>query len=75
MTTTTIFSVPEVHCGHCKSALEGALAPAGGVEKADVDIAGKTVTVSYDADEIGAPVLIDIIEGQGYDVEGFQAVS
>jgi hypothetical protein len=29
MTTNTIFSVPEVHCEHCKSALEGALAPPG----------------------------------------------
>jgi copper chaperone len=75
MTTTTIFSVPEVHCGHCKSALEGALGPAGGVEKAEVDIAGKTVTVSYDAEAIGAPAVIDIIEGQGYDVEGFLEAS
>ena len=75
MTTTTIFSVPEVHCGHCKSALEGALGPAGGIEKAEVDIAGKTVTVSYDADEIGAPAVIEIIEAQGYDVEGLQEVS
>jgi copper chaperone len=75
MTTTTIFSVPEVHCGHCKSALEGALGPAGGVEKAEVDIAGRTVSVSYDADEIGAPAVIEIIEAQGYDVEGFQEVS
>jgi copper chaperone len=75
MTTTTIFSVPEVHCEHCKSALEGALGPAGGVEKAEVDIAGRTVSVSYDADEIGAPAVIEIIEGQGYDVEGFQEVS
>jgi copper chaperone len=75
MTTTTIFSVPEVHCGHCKSSLEGALDPARGVEKAEVDIAGKTVTVSYDADEIGAPAVIEIIEGRGYEVEGFQEVS
>jgi copper chaperone len=75
VTTTTIFSVPEVHCEHCKSALEGALVPAGGVEKAEVDIAGKTVTVSYDADEVGAPAMIEIIEAQGYDVDGFQEVS
>jgi copper chaperone len=74
MTTTTIFSVPEVHCGHCKSALEGVLGPVGGVEKAEVDIGGKSVTVSHDADEVGAPSLIEIIEGKGYDVEGFQEV-
>ncbi len=75
MTTTTIFSVPEVHCGHCKSALEGALGPARGVEKAEVDITAKTATVSFDPDQIGAPVLIEIIERQGYDVDGFQEAS
>jgi copper chaperone len=73
--TTTLFSVPEVHCGQCKSSLDGALGPAGGVEKAEVDISARTVTVSYDADEIGIPALIDIIEGQGYDVDGFREAS
>ena len=75
MTTTTIFSVPEVHCGHCKSALEGALAPAPGVNNAKVDVVGKTVTVAFDASDIGIPALIEIIEGNGYDVEGFQEAS
>lgn len=75
MTTTTIFSVPEIHCGHCKSALEGALGPAEGVEKAEVDIAAQTVTVSFDADQIESPVLIEIIEGQGYEVDGFREAS
>ncbi|MGH2699425.1 MAG: heavy-metal-associated domain-containing protein [Actinomycetota bacterium] len=73
--TKTNFSVPEVHCGRCKSALEGALDPPRGVERAEVDIAVKTVTVSYNVDEIGVPVLIEIIEGQGYDVDGFQEAS
>lgn len=72
MTTITTFSVPGVHCGHCKSALEGALGPAPGVGQAEVDVAARTITVSYNDDEIAAPVLIDMIEDQGYDVEGFR---
>lgn len=75
MTTRTIFSVPEVHCGHCKSALEGALGPADGVDRAEVEVAGKAVTVSYDAGQIDILALIEIIEGQGYDVEGFREAS
>lgn len=75
MTTTTIFSVPGVHCGHCKSSLEGTLGPAAGVERAEVDIESRMVTVSYDADEVGAPALIEIIEAQGYDVEELREVS
>ncbi len=30
MTTTTI-SVPQIHCDHCKTSIEGALRPLGGV--------------------------------------------
>lgn len=73
--TTTMFSVPDVHCGHCKSALEGALAPSEGIDAAEVDLGTKTVTVSYDPEQIGLPVLIEIIEGQGYDVDGFEEAS
>ncbi len=36
---------------------------------------GKTVTVAFDASDIGIPALIEIIERQGYDVEGFQEAS
>ena len=37
MTTLTI-SVPEIHCDHCKSSIEGALVPLPGVASARVDI-------------------------------------
>lgn len=75
MTTTTIFSVPEVTCEQCKSALEGALNPATGVDKVEVDIPAKSVTVSYDADRIGVAALTEIMEEQGYDVDKFEEAS
>ena len=67
MTTETI-SVPEIHCGHCKSSIEGALAPLEGVAEAVVDIDARSVTVSYDADAVSRDALVAAIEDQGYAV-------
>jgi copper chaperone len=66
--TTQIISVPEIHCDHCKSSIEGALTPLEGVHEALVDIGARTVTVSYDDMRIGHETLIETIEAQGYDV-------
>ena len=67
MTTMTI-SVPEIHCDHCKTSIEGALASIGGVEGATVDIPARTVTVNYDEASVGRGELIEAIEQQGYEV-------
>lgn len=66
MSDVTI-SVPEIHCGNCKSSIEGAVRPLGGVHSADVDIDAKTVHVSFEP-----PATLEeitrAIEEQGYDV-------
>ena len=67
MTTRTI-SVPEIHCEHCKTSIEGALTPLDGVERALVDVDARTVTVRYDDGRIAADALIRAIEDQGYEV-------
>jgi copper chaperone len=67
MTTMTI-SVPEIHCGHCKSSIEGALVPLPGVASARVDIPARTVTVEVDETVTDRARLVAAIEGQGYDV-------
>jgi copper chaperone len=66
MTDTTIF-VPEIHCEHCQHAIEGAVRPLPGVERADVDIAGKVVHVAY-REPATPESLREAIEEQGYDV-------
>lgn len=75
MTTPTTLFVPELPCEALQVRAVGRVGPGRGVEKADVDIKARTVTVSHDADQIGHPVLIAIIEGQGYEVDGFREVS
>ncbi len=61
-------SVPEIHCDHCKTSLEGALRPIAGVAEATVDVEVRTVTVTYDAAAVDRSVLVEAIEDQGYDV-------
>jgi copper chaperone len=67
MATETI-SVPEIHCDHCKSSIEGALASIGGVDGATVNIAARTVTVTYDDASVNHGDLVEAIEQQGYEV-------
>jgi copper chaperone len=67
MVTETI-SVPEIHCDHCKTSIQGALASIGGVEGATVDIPARTVTVTYDDTSVDRGHLVEAIEQQGYEV-------
>lgn len=60
--------VPEIHCGHCKASIEGALVPLAGVGRADVDVEARTVHVTYDPAEVSRDDLVAAIVAQGYDV-------
>ena len=62
-------SVPDIHCGHCKSALEGAVGALDGVEKVEVTIDARTLDVAFD-DTVQYATIVDAIEGQGYFVAG-----
>jgi copper chaperone len=67
MVTETI-TVPEIHCDHCKTSLEGALTPIDGVDQATVDIQARTITVTYDEASVHRDRLVEEIEQQGYEV-------
>ncbi|SNR24677.1 copper chaperone [Paracoccus sediminis] len=56
------FTVPGMSCGHCKAAIEAAIADAGG--RATVDLAAKTVTVQ-DLDQARAA---EAIRAAGYEI-------
>ena len=66
MTEATL-NVPEIHCGHCKMSVEGALDLLDGVDSATVDVPTATVRVTFEP-----PVTLDdvvaAIEDQGYEV-------
>lgn len=63
-----VLSVPEVHCDHCISSIEGALGALEGVEEARVDLDEKNVTVRFDETHVAVDSIVGAIEDQGYDV-------
>ncbi len=69
MTQITL-SVPDISCGHCKSSIEGAVAPMDGVGKAVVSIEDRTVDVEYDSAQVELDAIVTAIDDQGYEVEG-----
>ncbi|MDX1690835.1 MAG: copper ion binding protein [Acidimicrobiia bacterium] len=66
MTETTI-SVPEIHCDHCKTSIEGAVGALDGVRSAQVDVPNATVAVAFD-DPASLETIVSAIEDQGYEV-------
>ena len=70
MSTTTTLSVPDISCGHCKSSIEGAVAPLDGVDAVEVHIDDKTVELTFDGAEATLQAIVTAIEDQGYDVAG-----
>ena len=69
MTEITL-QVPEVHCGHCKTSLEGAVGSLQGVENVEVTIADATLDVKYDDSAVQLDEIKQTIEEQGYAVFG-----
>jgi copper chaperone len=61
-------SVPDISCGHCKSSIEGAVAPIDGVETAVVTIDDRNVAIEYDGSETTMDAIVAAIDEQGYEV-------
>ena len=64
----TQINVPEIHCDHCKSSIEGAVAAVSGVEHVEVSIEDRSVDVSFDDTRTEMTDIIGAIEEQGYEV-------
>lgn len=55
-------------CGHCKSAVEGALNELDGVSSVGVNLDTGKVDVTYDETKVTTEAMSEAIEDQGYDV-------
>ena len=67
--TNQVFNVPDIHCDHCASSIEGAVGGIEGVEKVKVQIEERTVDVTYDDGSVDTAAIVTAIEGQGYEVK------
>ncbi|MBN2908396.1 copper chaperone CopZ [Polycladomyces sp. WAk] len=65
---TVTLQVEGMSCDHCKQAVEGALKKLTGVERAEVNLNEKNVTVWYDENRATVAQMKEAIEDQGYDV-------
>ena len=64
MTQTITYTVPDMSCGHCRSAITAEVSAVPGVETIDVDLDSKLVTVNgCDLDDAA---LIAAIDEAGY---------
>lgn len=66
----TTLQVPEVHCEHCKTSLEGAVGTLDGVASVQVSVPNATLDVTYEENEVGLDAIKQTIEEQGYAVFG-----
>jgi copper chaperone len=62
-----VYSVPEISCGHCQTAIEAAVGALDDVETCTVDIDAKSVTVVGGASDDAIAAAID---DAGYAVAG-----
>jgi copper chaperone len=68
MMTEKTLRVPDMHCGHCKAAVEGELSKLSGVMYSNADLEKGTVEVSYDDGTVSTENLKEAIEEAGYTV-------
>ncbi len=63
-----VYSVPAIHCAHCEAAIVSEVGAVPGVERVEVDLEGKRVTVR--GDELDDRQLRAAIDSAGFDVAG-----
>jgi copper chaperone len=66
--TEKSYKVPDVDCGHCKAAIEKALGAMGGIDKVAVDVATKTLDVSFDENAVSEDAILATLAEEGYPV-------
>ena len=66
---TVKIPVQGMTCGNCARTIERKLSTRPGVTKAQVDLAGGTATVEFDADRTKLPDLVGAIQQLGYIVQ------
>lgn len=67
--TKSVKVMTNITCGGCKAKIETGLKDVEGIEKTEIDVASKIVTVSYDTDAITESYITKTISDLGYTTE------
>ena len=62
------YTVPDMSCAHCKSAIEDSLNELSGVEKATADPDSKVLEVEYDENQVEEERIKSAVEDTGYSI-------
>lgn len=65
MNTETKLSVPSIVCGGCANGIKNALGKVSGIEKVEVDVATKIVTVEH-TEDVSREKLADVLDDAGF---------
>lgn len=65
---TITLNVPGMSCSHCEHAIKGAVSGLDGVKDTVIDLANKTVKITYNPGKVTEDAIKSTIEDQGYDV-------
>ena len=65
--TTLSFTVPGMHCGHCRAAVTEEVERVSGVTRVDVDLDGKVVRV--EGSGVDQASVVAAIDEAGYDAQ------
>jgi copper chaperone len=68
-TTTTVYNVAGMTCGHCVDSVKQEVGQIAGVTRVDADLASGQVTVSSDG-PVDDALVRDAVEEAGYEVKG-----
>ncbi|MBA2494693.1 MAG: heavy-metal-associated domain-containing protein [Acidobacteria bacterium] len=68
MNTETKLSVPTIVCGGCASGIKKALDKVSGINKVEVNVDTKLVTVEH-TEEVSREKLADVLDDAGFPVE------
>ncbi len=63
---TKTYSVPDVSCGHCKMAIEGAVGAMSGVNRVAVDVERKSVDIDFDETVTTEEAILATMKEEGY---------
>lgn len=63
-----ILHVPGMTCGHCESSIKGALANLPGIERVDVDLVSKDVTVAIADLATDRATIVATLDDIGFEV-------